>query len=45
LCALADIIESERVVSAWVQSQQVTVRNGITSRYRVYLKVTYLLKN
>ena len=35
----------KNVVSAWVQDQQVTVRNGKISAYRVNLKMTFILKN
>ena len=35
----------KNVVGAWVQDQQVTVRNGKVSEYRVNLKVTFILKN
>ncbi len=35
----------KNVVGAWVQDQQVTVKNGKVSEYRVNLKVTYILKN
>ncbi|MEJ2308225.1 MAG: dodecin family protein [Gammaproteobacteria bacterium] len=34
----------KNVVSAWVQDQQVTVKNGQVSEYRVNLKVTFILK-
>ena len=33
------------ITSAWVQDQQVTVKNGKISEYRVNLKVTFILKN
>jgi len=35
----------KNVVGAWVQDQQVTVKNGKVSEYRVNLKVTFILKN
>lgn len=35
----------KNVVGAWVQDQQVTVKNGKISEYRVNLKVTFILKN
>lgn len=35
----------KNVTSAWVQDQQVTVKNGKVSEYRVNLKVTFILKN
>ena len=35
----------KKVVSARVQDQQVTVRNGKISAYRVNLKMTFILKN
>jgi flavin-binding protein dodecin len=35
----------KNVVSAWVQDQQVTVKNGKISEYRVNLKVTFILKD
>jgi flavin-binding protein dodecin len=35
----------KNVVSAWVQDQQVTVKNGKVSEYRVNLKVTFILKD
>lgn len=34
----------KNVVSAWVQDQQVTVKNGKVKEYRVNLKVTFILK-
>lgn len=35
----------KNVVSAWVQDQQVEVKNGKVSSYRVNLKVTFILKD
>ncbi len=35
----------KNVESAWVQSQQVTVKDGKVSEYRVNLKVTFILKD
>ncbi len=34
----------KNVTSAWVQDQQVTVKNGKVKEYRVNLKVTFILK-
>jgi len=33
------------VASAWVQDQQVVVKNGKITEYRVNLKVTFILKD
>lgn len=33
------------VTSAWVQSQQVIVKDGKAKEYRVNLKVTFILKD
>jgi flavin-binding protein dodecin len=35
----------KNVVSAWVQDQQVEVKNGKVVTYRVNLKVTFILKD
>ncbi|MEE9331090.1 MAG: dodecin family protein [Methylophilaceae bacterium] len=34
----------EDVTSAWVQDQSVKVKNGKVTRYRVVLKVTFVIK-
>lgn len=34
----------KNVVGAWVQDQQVTVKNGKITEFRVNLKVTFILK-
>ena len=33
------------ITSAWVQDQQVTVKNGKVTEYRVNLKVTFILND
>ena len=35
----------KNVTSAWVQDQEVTVKNNKISEYRVRLKVTFVLKD
>jgi flavin-binding protein dodecin len=35
----------KNVTSAWVQNQQVTVKDGKIKEYRVNLKVTFILKD
>ena len=35
----------KNVTSAWVQDQQVTVKDGKVKEYRVNLKVTFILKD
>ncbi len=34
----------KNVIEAWVSSQKVTVENGRIEKYRVVLKVTFILK-
>ena len=34
----------ENITSAWVKSQSVSVKNGKISKYRVNLKVSFVLK-
>ena len=34
----------QNVTGAWVESQKVTVKDGEIDQYRVFLKVTFVLK-
>jgi len=34
----------ENVTGAWVQDQEVRIRDGVIEEYRVHMKITFILK-